>query len=66
MSKKDDREAVFQEGFEAGYAQAMAEVSWTCDDCGNTYESTVYECPNRILDEIGARQRRKEWEKENA
>lgn len=41
------------QGFEAG----ISESSWLCGDCGNTYDYTVVECPNKILDEIGAAKR---------
>ena len=40
-----------------GYEAAMRETSWECGDCGNTYDYTVTECPNRILDEIAVAKR---------
>lgn len=34
-----------------GYLDALEATSWTCPDCGNTYDPDITECPNRHLDE---------------
>ena len=34
-----------------GYLDALEATSWTCPDCGNTYDPDITECPNRYLDE---------------
>lgn len=34
-----------------GYLDALEATSWTCLDCGNTYDPDITECPNRHLDE---------------
>lgn len=34
-----------------GYRDGLKAASWTCADCGNTYDSTVDGCPNRLLDQ---------------
>lgn len=34
-----------------GYLDALESTSWTCPDCGNTYDPDITECPNRYLDE---------------
>ena len=37
-----------------GFLDALEATSWTCMDCGNTYEPLLTECPNRMLDEAKA------------
>lgn len=37
-----------------GYYSGLIEASWTCYDCGNTYEAGVEECPNKDLDQAAA------------
>ena len=34
-----------------GFLDALEETSWTCCDCGNTYDPNITDCPNRYLDE---------------
>lgn len=38
----------------SGFKAGVLETGWVCVDCGNTYESSVDECPNKNLDSIGA------------
>lgn len=37
-----------------GYYSGLIEASWTCYDCGNTYESAIENCPNKDLDQAAA------------
>lgn len=41
----------YDKGYASGYYDAIAEQSWRCGDCGNTYETSVECCPNNKLDE---------------
>lgn len=34
-----------------GYLDGLKEGGWSCYDCGNVYESSVEECPNRLIDQ---------------
>lgn len=34
-----------------GFLDALEQTSWTCCDCGNTYDPDITDCPNRYLDE---------------
>jgi hypothetical protein len=55
MRKKN----LYQEGYDIGYDKgyvvghydAIAEMTWKCGDCGNTYEESVRNCPNDRLDQ---------------
>lgn len=38
--------------------RALEKVLWRCLDCGNLYGPEVHECPNQLLDEQIARERR--------
>lgn len=40
-----------------GYLKGIEDSSWNCIDCGNAYESSVEECPNRLMDEANAKVR---------
>jgi len=40
-----------------GYLQGLKDTTWKCFDCGNTYESSVEECPNLLIDEAEAKLR---------
>lgn len=33
-----------------GYLDGVLASSWTCSDCGNTYDAQVESCPNQVLD----------------
>lgn len=37
-----------------GFVEGLIAGSWKCYDCGNTYEVSVDECPNRELDQANA------------
>lgn len=37
-----------------GYLDSLLATSWTCLDCGNTYDPDITDCPNRHLDEAQA------------
>jgi hypothetical protein len=41
----------YDKGYATGYYDAIAEQSWDCGDCGNTYDTSVECCPNKHLDE---------------
>lgn len=55
QGQQDERETVEKKASSVAYAQgfldALEETSWTCLDCGNTYDPSITECPNRYLDE---------------
>jgi len=40
-----------------GYLDGLREGGWQCYDCENWYESSVDECPNKLIDEAVARLR---------
>lgn len=40
----------YDAGYKNGYLDAILEKTWECGDCGNTYESSVQNCPNTQLD----------------
>lgn len=37
-----------------GYLDGLKDGGWKCYDCGNVYESSVEECPNRNIDQAQA------------
>lgn len=41
----------YDKGYATGYYDAIAEKTWQCGDCKNTYESSVKHCPNQKLDQ---------------
>lgn len=41
----------YDKGYASGHYDAIAEKTWDCGDCGNTYEETVTRCPNTRLDQ---------------
>jgi len=41
----------YDRGYVSGYYDAIAEQSWDCGDCGNTYDISVQYCPNKYLDQ---------------
>lgn len=43
--------------YDRGYLDGIVASSWSCADCGNTYDSDVESCPNRLLDEAKAKAR---------
>jgi hypothetical protein len=36
--------------YDSGYTNGYYDASWECSDCGNTYDSSVKQCPNEYLD----------------
>lgn len=56
----------YNNGRAQGYLQALEDTSWTCMDCGNTYEPLITECPNRMLDEAKAALRAAQYRSEEA
>ena len=36
--------------YREGYLAGILATSWTCGDCGNTYDASVDHCPNTLLD----------------
>jgi hypothetical protein len=40
----------YDRGYNNGYYDAVAEMSWQCGDCGNRYDRSVMNCPNKFLD----------------
>jgi hypothetical protein len=48
-----------------GYVTGLRDAGWVCADCGNTYEATVDECPNRMLDQGEADIRAAKWRTAN-
>lgn len=45
------RKGTTKVAYAQGYLDALEATSWTCLDCGNTYDPDITECPNRYLDE---------------
>lgn len=41
----------YDKGYACGYYDAIAEMSWQCGDCKNTYDISVKNCPNTYLDQ---------------
>lgn len=50
----------YDAGYTNGYYDAVAEMSWKCGDCGNTYDSSVQYCPNKFLDKATLKVERQE------
>ena len=43
----------YELAFASGYLTAINDLSWTCDDCDNTYGPDIDNCPNvRLHDAI--------------
>lgn len=51
--------------YQDGYLQALIDMSWTCMDCGNTYQADIDECPNSTLDTAHAEARAQQWRKDH-
>lgn len=47
-----------------GYLDGLKEGGWVCYDCGNVYESSVEECPNRKIDQAVATLRHEKYRAE--
>ena len=40
---------IYDSGYTNGYYDAVMDMAWECSDCGNTYDSSVKQCPNEYL-----------------
>ena len=47
----DSHSKGYDKGYACGYYDAIAEMSWECGDCKNTYDISVKYCPNTYLDQ---------------
>lgn len=52
--------------YNKGYLDGVMASSWTCFDCGNTYQASIEECPNIQIDEAKVKVRQEQyWEEFN-
>lgn len=49
-----------------GFVDGLRKSGWDCPDCGNWYEASVEECPNREMDEATTTLRHEKWKADNA